>query len=113
MYIVHNCGRRLKTLLDREHGTVWQVLQYITVHYITVQYSTVVAGGGGGELQLQPRGRAAGAGRHRAQVSQNRTVLYSIVQLTVQYSTVHSTVCCRCTTVWRIGAAHLADLKHA
>ena len=86
MYIVHNCGRRLKTLLDREHGTVWQVLQYITVHYITVQYSTVVAGGGGGELQLQPRGRAAGAGRHRTQVPERSTVQYSTVQLTVQCS---------------------------
>ena len=49
-----------------------------------------MAGGGGGELQLQPRGGAAGAGRHRAQVPERSTVQYS----TVQYSTVQLTVQC-------------------
>ena len=58
-------------------------LYYIALQYCTVQYNKVVAGGGGGELQLQPRGGAAGAGRHRAQVPECSTVQYSTVQSSV------------------------------
>ena len=40
-------------------------------------------------------------------------VQYSTVQYSSKYGSKYSAVCCRCTTVWRIGSAHLADLKHA
>ena len=68
-------------------------LYYIALQYCTVQYNKVAAGGGGGELQLQPRGGAAGAGRHRAQVPECSTMQCS----TVQYSTVQ-------TVQWVAGA---------
>ena len=78
---------------------------FITLHYSTVQYRII-------KLRQVVVGESYSSSLEAEQLVQ--AVTGPRYPSAVQCSTVqYRAVCCRCTTVWRIGAAHLADLKHA